>query len=614
MGKNNHYSIPTRTNTICLFLPQILAFFFIINFNISYSQSNTSSKQKNSVSYEWEAGVFIGGGTIFGDIPSDNFDALSAMQPAFGLSLTRNLTQTLSLRGGIIYSTLKDSRPYQSTTETGSVNFKLKMTDFSGALYFEPLGENRQPRIGHFKQLLSPYFFVGVGAAYGQAETVYENIENTPNINRDDNEKTEYRANLLFGAGVKYDLSRKMVIGFEVGIRPTSDDFLDGISHAGNPNKNDWFGFGGFTLHYRLGEPDADQDGIADSKDQCPGAPGLEKFKGCPDSDGDGIKNSKDDCPDVKGSSVLNGCPDSDKDGIADHLDDCPNMKGMMRMNGCPDKDWDYVIDSEDECPDVPGLVALKGCPKVVVTPEAETMAAVEKAEIKTFPEIEKVEAPAIEKEQIVETVATPIIEKAETSTTIVKEEIVETPAIAEVREVEVIDVQEEPITAIPTENSIDTTEIVEIPVEEEVIFQIQEEVIATTVPEKWVIENTENKILEEDILTEKSGIEKDSLPTFDYIKFEKSSNQFTQETYYILTQVAEILPQYPDHILHISAYAELDNNGNINHGIAGKRVFSCYKYLLQKGVPKEQMVYYNFKKLSKNEEENGKVILKLKE
>jgi len=103
-------------------------------------------------------------------------------------------------------------------------------------------------------------------------------------------------------------------------------------------------------------------------------------------------------------------------------------------------------------------------------------------------------------------------------------------------------------------------------------------------------------------------------LPEFEQVWFSESSNQFSEETYRILAEIAEVLPQYPNYVLHISAYAEMEYNGEINHGIAGKRVFSCYKYLLQKGVPKEQMVYYHYKKLPKEEKEMGRVILKLEE
>ena len=64
--------------------------------------------------------------------------------------------------------------------------------------------------------------------------------------------------------------------------------------------------------------PDDDGDGIENSKDACPNAPGLLEFNGCPDSDGDGIADPNDACPDVAGLVKFKGCPDSDGDGIED--------------------------------------------------------------------------------------------------------------------------------------------------------------------------------------------------------------------------------------------------------------------------------------------------------
>lgn len=53
---------------------------------------------------------------------------------------------------------------------------------------------------------------------------------------------------------------------------------------------------------------DSDQDGVADSLDQCPYMKGSAGTKGCPDTDGDGIIDTKDKCPMEKGDAANNGC------------------------------------------------------------------------------------------------------------------------------------------------------------------------------------------------------------------------------------------------------------------------------------------------------------------
>jgi outer membrane protein OmpA-like peptidoglycan-associated protein len=528
MGNITHKFLPTQMKTIQSILNSFILFFLLLLPNFSYAQLNNTSTVRPAIPHEWEVGIFVGMGTIFGDVPKDNIEALAASKPAIGLAITRHLTQTLALRGSVFYANLKDSQTFLNITESRTIGYELKLLEFSGALLFEPLSERRRQEIGRFKKIISPYAFIGVGGNFGKPTTFYENIKITPNINKDNLEKEDKRANLLIGGGVKYDLSPKLSIGLEVGIRPTFNDLLDGISYAGNPDKNDWYGFSGLTVNYRIGEPDADGDGIVDAKDICPGAPGEQKFGGCPDTDGDGVKNSKDDCPNLVGSSRLNGCPDSDKDGTADHLDQCPNEKGMMRLNGCPDRDWDYVIDSKDECPDVPGKVELNGCPplpdKIIVAAESAINAA----------------------------------ELGQDASETTPESATEIQAL---------------FATVP-DNSM--AEIVE----EEVILK-------TTSPTLTDIEN---------------------------IHFPENSNQFDSEAYSILTAIAKILPQYPNRILHISTYAEIDKNGVINQGIAGKRVFLCFKYLLQKGIPRGQLVYYNYKRPPDSMEENGVVIFELKE
>lgn len=123
-------------------------------------------------------------------------------------------------------------------------------------------------------------------------------------------------------------------------------------------------------MHYSLGLvirfgefKDADGDGIADKKDNCPEVAGLEAFEGCPDSDNDGIQDSEDTCPNERGIVEFYGCPDTDSDGIPDKDDKCLNEAGSKENNGCPDGDGDGVIDINDKCPDVAGEVRYAGCP-----------------------------------------------------------------------------------------------------------------------------------------------------------------------------------------------------------------------------------------------------------
>jgi len=119
---------------------------------------------------------------------------------------------------------------------------------------------------------------------------------------------------------------------------------------------------------------DADQDGVADRKDTCPGTPtgAVVDARGCPsDSDRDKVYNGLDACPNtVEGAEVdARGCPkDTDADGVYDGIDKCPNTATGARVDahGCPtDSDADGVPDGPDQCPNTPAgaTVDTTGCP-----------------------------------------------------------------------------------------------------------------------------------------------------------------------------------------------------------------------------------------------------------
>ncbi|MCU7846628.1 MAG: OmpA family protein [Candidatus Thiodiazotropha sp. (ex Lucinoma kastoroae)] len=95
-----------------------------------------------------------------------------------------------------------------------------------------------------------------------------------------------------------------------------------------------------------MAEGDADNDGVVDSKDQCPGTAAGVKVdeKGCAlDSDGDGVVDGSDKCPDTPQGAKVDamGCElDSDGDGVVDSKDACPNTPAGATVNaiGCAEQ------------------------------------------------------------------------------------------------------------------------------------------------------------------------------------------------------------------------------------------------------------------------------------
>lgn len=91
---------------------------------------------------------------------------------------------------------------------------------------------------------------------------------------------------------------------------------------------------------------DSDNDGVVDSRDQCPMTPAGVRVdaNGCNvDSDNDGVMNSNDQCPNTAAGVEVDarGCEvtmmDSDNDGVADENDQCADTPAGNEVNsdGC---------------------------------------------------------------------------------------------------------------------------------------------------------------------------------------------------------------------------------------------------------------------------------------
>ena len=313
-----------------------------------------------------EAGLFLGESSYGGDLVEPNIFFGKGTNFGFGILGRYHLNENLGLRGNFLFGKMTgDDRNYADDLYRAErdISFESSFAEFSVMAEFEPFGHKRYQENGSFKKIFSPYVFVGLGAAFTNPETDYSK-SNVNGVQEDQNNtasNTQFTVPL--GIGVKYDLSQKINIGFEVGGRPTFTDYLDGVSITGNPDRNDWYLFGGFVLSAKLGNSDSDGDGITDNNDSCPEVPGSVDLKGCPDADADGITDAEDVCPNIAGLAKLSGCPDSDGDGIKDSEDSCPDDPGSRATGGCPDGDGDGIVDNKDECPTEAGLVSFSGCP-----------------------------------------------------------------------------------------------------------------------------------------------------------------------------------------------------------------------------------------------------------
>lgn len=123
--------------------------------------------------------------------------------------------------------------------------------------------------------------------------------------------------------------------------------------------------FAGLTYRFLGSASDADNDGIKDSKDECPNVPGVKENKGCPKEvvEETKVEEVKPEAPkevepvketpkEVVETVIVNN--DSDNDGVTDAFDQCPNEPGSLANFGCPNP----IENTETNVTDVPSSVA----------------------------------------------------------------------------------------------------------------------------------------------------------------------------------------------------------------------------------------------------------------
>lgn len=344
--------------------------------------------------FEMEAGLVLGGANYGGDLVQPDLFSVKETKPAYGLFLRYPINPQFGLRANFTQATISgDDRNFQdpSWRQERAFNFKSSLTELALLLEWSPLEKRTYPSNLSFNRRVSPYLFAGVAGVFYNPEVDFSQNKLDQLAQQIEADQSGHFTNAQFtipmGLGVKANISNRLVVGLEGGIRPGFTDYLDGVSQAGNPADKDWYGFAGATISYRIVEKDTDNDGIADSQDLCPDIPGKKKDRGCPDSDGDGVVDTKDECPLLPGKRKLKGCPDSDNDGIADQEDPCPGRAGSIANGGCPeiDTDNDGIIDKEDNCPTVAGLVDNKGCPKTVIETKPKPVAEIPQHKIVYF-------------------------------------------------------------------------------------------------------------------------------------------------------------------------------------------------------------------------------------
>ncbi len=207
----------------------------------------------SSSAQRFEGGVFFGGSNHAGDVGNGIF-VPSETRLSIGGVLRYNLTTALSIKGNFYTG-------YLSGSDANSPDEALQKRGFSTKGAIQEIGLNVEWNILHqsgydkgggvFKMVFNPYVFAGIAATNCTAKPTAP-ATMTPYPFPEEGVKNNFIA-IPLGIGVKWHIIENFSLGFEVGQRTVFSDYLDGISKSANPNKNDWYIFGGLSLMYIIG-------------------------------------------------------------------------------------------------------------------------------------------------------------------------------------------------------------------------------------------------------------------------------------------------------------------------------------------------------------------------
>jgi hypothetical protein len=195
-----------------------------------------------------ELGLFVGGSNFIGDIGATTY--VDPKSPAIGIFYKWNKTPRHSWRFSFIQSKInpKDIESDDRSRKIRDFEFENTIKEISGGIEFNFFDFDINNPL---ERKLTPYVFTGLSMSF---------FNGTLNPNVDINEKSIALPIIL---GVKSNLTSNFVVGFEIGVRYTFSDGIDGsfrdnttttLQNFGNLNNNDWYVFSGLTLSYTFGQ------------------------------------------------------------------------------------------------------------------------------------------------------------------------------------------------------------------------------------------------------------------------------------------------------------------------------------------------------------------------
>ncbi|MCC6723393.1 MAG: outer membrane beta-barrel protein [Saprospiraceae bacterium] len=203
-----------------------------------------------------DIGLFSGFSNYQGDLV-ENPIALSETKFAYGGFFRYHLNEKFKCRANFIYGHMTgDDANAKSGKKERGWSFKSNVLEATLVGEYHPFERNRFSSTGLFMPQVSPYVGLGLGIASFTPEVIVTNPLDKDLFPEKGAKTTSFSFPLILG--VRADLLDFFSLGFELGVRATFSDYLDGVSKYGNNTRNDWFWVGGITASLFFGDNHTD--------------------------------------------------------------------------------------------------------------------------------------------------------------------------------------------------------------------------------------------------------------------------------------------------------------------------------------------------------------------
>lgn len=160
-------------------------------------------------------------------------------RPALDLGYRYYISPMVAIKGDFSYGRLNgdDALTTERFRQNRNLSFRSPVIELAGRIEFYPLKEyfghlyRTKGVIGKKVNHWSPYVFLGIGGAWYNPKAKYDGkwVALQP-LKTEDVDYKKIMAVFPMGLGVKYAISNQLSIGFEIGLRYTTSDYVDDVS------------------------------------------------------------------------------------------------------------------------------------------------------------------------------------------------------------------------------------------------------------------------------------------------------------------------------------------------------------------------------------------------